>query len=398
MLDRRIVLGLGGTVDHELRWDAGRVQELAFALSVTIDEIEDDPSSSVDDRRSALIYLLQMMHRGRGGECHVGDPFELAAFDAVFRSTTTLGGTCVRAAIAMDRIGIPSFVHLVSINDDFRRLLPLRVETVSSARSDSLEPHVIIQYPADARIRVIGGEVASTRPNRVILVNDRPNELMELSPALADAFATASAVLISGFNTMKSVDLLRERIELLLAMLDSVPEDCPVVYEDAGFHDDRMRAIILESLPRAIHLHSLNEDEASTYLNRPLRLDEAGGVVEAMLALRTRLGAPAVLMHTSRFAAVIGEDADRIVRAAAAGCQMASTRFAFGDDFAAEDFSSTASAPLDEVGLRIRECREIREAGIRIAPSYDLRTENPTTIGLGDSFIGGLMADLGGAL
>src|SRR3712207_8612863 len=44
-----------------------------------------------------------MMHRGRGGECHLSDPDELRAFDAELPSRTTLGGTCVRAAIAMDR-------------------------------------------------------------------------------------------------------------------------------------------------------------------------------------------------------------------------------------------------------------------------------------------------------
>ena len=37
---------------------------------------------------------------------------------------------------------------------------------------------------------------------------------------------------------------------------------------------------------------------------------------------------------------------------------------------------------------------ETRRAGVLIVPGYDVRTAAPTTIGLGDAFIGGVMAHL----
>ena len=36
----------------------------------------------------------------------------------------------------------------------------------------------------------------------------------------------------------------------------------------------------------------------------------------------------------------------------------------------------------------------VRRTGVLIAPSYEVRASTPTTIGLGDAFIGGVMAHL----
>ncbi|MDC4232464.1 ADP-dependent glucokinase/phosphofructokinase [Actinomyces sp. B33] len=392
MEEGRIVLGLGGTVDHEVVWDPSKVQELAERMAVTMDEIEDDPTPFAEDARSAFVYLLQMMHRGRGGECHVRDIRSLMDLDREFESRTTLGGTCVRAALAMDRIGIATTVHLVSINDDVRRLLPPGVARICSADDDSFEPHVIVQFPADEEVAVEGGVVRSGRPNRVILVNDPPNELMRLSPDLAPAVARAGAVMISGFNTMKSSALLRERLAELRRLLGGVGAGTPIVYEDAGFHDEGMRAVVLETIPDLVCVHSLNEDEAAAYLGRGFDPGSGAQVARLMEDLRERLRARAVLLHTSHYAAVIGEDAERIAHAADSGCRMASTRFAYGDDFTRDEFERTRSAPLDSIGARLASDSDIRRRGIRIAPSYDIDAPRPTTIGLGDSFIGGFMA------
>ncbi len=118
---------------------------------------------------------------GAGGERFVASPAIVEAFAAHFPRRITLGGTCVRAALAMDRLGLRSTVHLVSIDDHVRRLLPDTVGYLCSAADDSTEPHLIIQFGAGAGVRVGDTELRSPHPNRVILVNDLPNELLALT-------------------------------------------------------------------------------------------------------------------------------------------------------------------------------------------------------------------------
>ena len=486
----RIVLGLGGTVDYELEWDAAAFQRLVDGYGIRLAEVEDDPPSAVPGGRGIVLAVLRSMRRGRGCECYVEDKSHLLAFDARFHHRVTLGGTGVRAALAMSRLGVASTVHLVSISDEVRRGLPQGVAHLCSAEEDSLDPHVIVQYPHGAAVRLVDGTVVAGRPNRVILVNDEPNEHMVLSRGLPAALRQASAVLISGLNTMKRADDLRARLAELAGMLRGVPQGAPVVYEDAGFHDEAMRAVVLEVMPSLASVHSLNEDEARHYLGRqvdltdpqevaammeglqeilgaptvmntmkraddlrarlaelagmlrgvpqgaPVVYEDAGFHDEAMRAvvlevmpslasvhslnedearhylgrqvdltdpqevaammegLQEILGAPTVMVHTSRYAACVGAQAGLYRDAARAGCLLASTRFAHGDRYGRAEYDAVAASPREPVGVALAGAVETRRAGVLIAPGYDVRTAAPTTIGLGDAFIGGVMAHL----
>ncbi|MDO4901180.1 ADP-dependent glucokinase/phosphofructokinase [Actinomyces sp.] len=390
----RIVLGLGGTVDYELVWDARMFQELVDGHGICLAEVGEAAPSRVGGERGIVLTVLRYMRRGEGGECYVADKRALLAFADRFAYEVTLGGTCVRAALAMDRIGVASTVHLVSINEHVRRLLPDRVGWVCSAQADSLDPHVIVQYPVGAVVHLTDGEVTARRPNRVIAVNDAPNERLRLSAELPRLLAAAQVVLISGFNTMKSAAELRVRLAEVEAALAAVAPGAVVVYEDAGFHDGALREVVLETTARLVHLHSLNEDEAQQYLGRTVDLADAGQVTVMMSELHRWLGAPAVMVHTSRYAAVVGERASLLRAAAEAGCLMASTRFLHGDRYGMEEYGAVARAPRDEIGIRLTASPEASRAGVLIAPGFDVRTDSPTTIGLGDAFIGGVVAHL----
>ena len=359
----RIVLGLGGTVDHELDWDAAAFQRLVDGCGIHLAEVEDDPPSGVADERGIALAILRSMRWARGCECYVADKAQLLAFDSRFDHRVTLGGTCVRAALAMDRLGVESMVHLVSISDEVRERLPEGVAWLCSAEGDSLD-------------------------------NDEPNEHMVLSRDLPAALREAPAVLVSGFNTMKSVDELRVRLAELAGMLRGVPRGTPVVYEDAGFHDEAMRAVVLEVVPSLAGVHSLNEDEARHYLGRETDLADPREVVAMMEGLLEILGTPTVMVHTSRYAACIGAEAALYRDAAQAGCVMASTRFACGDRYGRAEHSAIAASPREAIGVALAGAPAVRRAGVLIAPSYEVRASTPTTIGLGDAFIGGVMAHL----
>lgn len=388
-----LVLGLGGTVDHELRWDQGVVQGLVDTADIGSAELERE--GPLATQRDVLVALLRFVARSAGGERHVTDKRALRAFEAHFTYEVTLGGTCVRSAICLAKIGFRSTVHLVSTSDEVRQLLPPEVSIVSSADRDTVDPHLIVQYPKGTHVRLSDGvEVRSTRPNRVILVNDEPNELMRLSPDLPGVLSEADAFLISGLNTMKSSTLLRGRLLELKGMMAGMAQGVPVVYEDAGFHNPPLRSIVLELIPDIVAVHSLNEDEAQDYIGRNVDLERAESLVSMMGELRGLLRASTIVVHTSHYVAVMGADAARMRLAAEEGCVMAGARFLRGDAITETDLRRVASEPLDPLGKALARDSAVCRAGILIAPSREVRTTLPTTIGLGDSFMGGFMKAL----
>ncbi len=84
------------------------------------------------DERDLVVSILSYVARGGGGEHFVASAQALSRFAARFPHRTTLGGTAVRAGIVLDRLGVPSTLHLVSVNDTVRRLLPPDTEYISS--------------------------------------------------------------------------------------------------------------------------------------------------------------------------------------------------------------------------------------------------------------------------
>ena len=62
----RIVLGLGGTVDYELRWDLEAFQRLVDRHSIGRGELDGPTASTVLDERGIVVAVLRSMQRGRG--------------------------------------------------------------------------------------------------------------------------------------------------------------------------------------------------------------------------------------------------------------------------------------------------------------------------------------------
>lgn len=390
----RIVLGLGGTVDWEIDWDAGVVQRLADQHAVTVDEL--DPWIPITDERTLVRAVLGFLRTGGGGERFVADPAVLEAFGGHFDYRITLGGTGVRAALAMSRLGVTSTLHLVSINDHVRRLLPAGCRYVSSATADSSEPHVIVQFPAGATVRVGDRTLVAPHPNRVILVNDPPNRDLVLSPELTDVLADAAVFEISGLNTIVDRAVLDDRITRLRSDAQAVPPSGVVFYEDAGFHDRSLHRAVLDGLVEMLDVVSMNEDELAEHVGRDVDLLDSEQVAAALTDLHAAIPAPAVVVHTKYWAMACGPQAERWPDAVRGGVTMAGTRFAHGDDFTPDDYRRTADGPVHEQGAAVSaaavDLLAARGIPAVAVPAFVLRPERPTTIGLGDSFVGGFVA------
>ncbi len=387
-----IVLGMGGCVDHEVVWDADAVSSLAREHGIGLADLR-EAAGPVHGEREMLLALLAFMSAGVGGERFVEDPMALSHFASRFTTRVSLGGSCVRAAAVLDRLGISSLVHLVSIDDDVRRLLPSRVVHLCSAVQDSTDPHVIVQYPSGARVRLVDGEVVAPRANRVILVNDPPNQVVAIAPGYGLAVSTARVVQISGFNTMLSRAMVAERTQQVRDHLARRRPDAVVVYEDAGFHDDSHRDVVRDVLADAVDVWSMNEDEAQLYLGRSLDLLDAHDVADGVGELRRELGVSTLVVHTVRWALAHG---DLDVRTAlASGIATATARYGYGDGWQAEDRDTVAALPVDpELALLADRVEGLLGGRAAVVPVPRVDVPVPTTVGLGDTFLGGFIAGL----
>ncbi len=391
-----VVLGLGGCLDYEIDWDADVLEELVDRYGIRADELS--PSVGIDTERDLVRSLLGYVRDGVGGERFVGSSDVVEAFATRFARRTTIGGTPVRAAIAMGRLGVRSTVHLVSIDDQVRWLLPEEVSYVCSATRDTVDPHLIVQYPAGARVRVGEQAVTAPRANRLIYVNDEPNQELVISSELGDVLSDARVFLVSGMNSMQDPDTVALRLRDLRDQMRSLPEDAVVVYEDAGFHVPERSTQVREGLADVVDVHSMNEDEMQAYVGRRVDLLDAEDVASALGQLREVVGATTLVVHTSYWALAVGEKARDYRAALDGGILLASTRYLHGDAFTAVDHARTAETPRHTGGSVFAHALErMRPGRVCVVPALVLQATTPTTIGLGDTFVGGFVAALAGA-
>ncbi|SDZ23886.1 ADP-dependent glucokinase/phosphofructokinase [Herbiconiux ginsengi] len=392
-MSNRIVLGLGGTVDYEIDWNERRLDELIGWYGIQPAELS--RRAPIESERDLVRTLAAFLADGTGGERFVASSDILEQFAARFDKRITLGGTCVRAAIALDRLGVASTVHLVSIDDHVRRLLPASVEVICSADHDTTDPHLIVQYPAGASVRVGDSLHRARHPNRIIFTNDPPNRSLVISPDLRVATAVSEVFLVSGFNTIQSPDVLADRLDRVAEAIAAVPDGGVVVYEDAGYHLTEFTAAVRERLLGSVDLWSMNEDELQHYLDRTVDLLDRDEVHWALLDLRRLFPGPALVVHTRHWSAVQAPDARRWAAVVQGGITMASTRYLHGDAWNAIDFEATGRLPRQEEASRLAEALNTAGHGrLVMVPAFELVTAHPTTIGLGDSFAGGMIEAL----
>lgn len=388
-----LVLGLGGTVDYEIAWDPAVLEALALEHGIRSADL--DASIAVDDERSLVVTVLALLRDGRGGERFVSSVDVLERFAARFAYRATLGGTCVRAALAMARVGVASTVHLVSIDDTVRALLPPEVSWVSSAERDSTEPHVIVQYPAGAVVRLADAVLTAPHPNRLIFVNDRPNRELVIAPELPGLVADAHVFLASGFNTIQDAAILADRLATVVRAIRDRPAGAVAIFEDAGSHDTAHGIRVRDAMGPVVDVYGLNEDELFGYLGGAFDLLDVDAAERGLRRATELIPARTLVVHTKHWAVAVARDAADWRDALEGGVTMAATRFRVGDALSRDEYAATARLPRQTPAVAFASALEQRFGGSAVCvPAYHLDVESPTTIGLGDTFVGGFIAAL----
>lgn len=388
-----IALGFGNNIDYEISWDSSVFEDLIIHYGIRDDEL--DINTSIRSERDLVVSILSFVKLGIGGERFVATSAIIEDLSQRFDNRITLGGTSVRAALAMRKLGYTSALHLVTINDQVRSLLPPDCPYVCSNPADRSYPHLIVQYGQDTRVRAGDIDLHTNRPNRLIYHSDDANIIMNLNEGFADLVTEARVLLISGFNAMQDEALLTNRINSVLKIIQRLPKDALIYYEDAGFHEPRFSHLIYHMLAQRINILSLNEDELQDYLKRKIDLLDISQIEDALTELQDIIPVPVIVVHTRHWALAYGDKASRFAALLKAGVTMATTRFCYGDDFTAEDYRTVETLAPAVPNAAFVDAVNAR-SGDRMCcvPVADVDQSNGTTVGLGDAFVGGFLAAL----
>ncbi|MCL2795590.1 MAG: hypothetical protein FWD85_09820 [Microbacteriaceae bacterium] len=380
-------------MDHEVVWDETLMVRLAAEYGIRFADC--DPDVVIVDERSLVCAILGHARLRRGGERFVATPSVIEGFSARHRRTVTIGGTCVRAGLIMRQLGVRSTAVLTGVDDTFLSLFPEDCDYLVGDATAALTPHLIVQLPEEGRIRVVDGEILLDRPNRLIFVNDPPQVSMRLSADLGESLAGADVFLISGFNAMSDAAVLRDRIAELSAAMRSLPAGAMVVHEDAGYHSDEVSAVAHALLVPLVDVFSMNEDEMQAHLGQVVDLLDASAVSAALVRLHRMFPGPTLVVHTRHWALASGLRASLLEAALDSGIKAATARYLHGDSATAADFAALDESAVPTRHRDVAAAIAARGSGtVRCLPAYEVRTATPTTIGLGDSFVGGVLAEL----
>lgn len=388
-----IVLGLGGTVDYEIELDPHVVSTLISEFQISVNELSN--TIPINSERDLALHLLAFLQNGSGGERFVSKSSIIESFAHRFKIKITLGGTCVRAAMAMDVFGIASTLHLVSISDDVRRLLPKSTKYICSSDVDTFDPHLIVQFADGVKISARDIDFVTPQPNRIIFTNDPPNRELVISEQFGAVLSKAKICLISGFNCIQDPLVLEQRIDSIKRHLKKLPQGSIVFFEDAGYHVPELSKVVRAQLVDDFNVYSMNEEEMQSYLGRSLDLLDPVAMSEAFKQLYTMIASKVLVIHTKFWSIAIGKDAANYESALRGGMTMASTRYCFGDDFTQKNYEEVAQYPLNPRGEFFAEImNSLFGEHLVCVPAFTLNVAKPSTIGLGDSFVGGFIAAL----
>jgi len=392
-MEEKIALGFGNNIDYEIAWNSAVFENLIVQYGIHDEELSVD--IQVNSERHLVISILSFLKSGSGGERFVASSDILEQFAQHFEKKVTLGGTAVRAAIAMRKLGYTSALHLVTLNEDVRRLIPQGSPYVYSNRTENSSPHLIVQFRKGTRVKTGDINIHTSRANRIIYSNDNDTILMNINEDFSTLVTEARIFLVSGFNTMQSKDLLAKRLKSVLRIMEKLPAEALVYYEEAGFYDPSLCKLVQETLADRIHIYSLNEDELQVHVGGKLDLLHALQIKEALVKLQRLIPVRLIVVHSMYWALAYGENAESVLKALKGGVTMATTRFCCGDDFTVENYKDIERLPPNPEGVVVaNELKKLLGDRICCVPVVHIEGPNATTVGLGDAFVGGFLPAL----
>lgn len=394
-MGEKIALGAHVCVDWECIWDEEIFCSLIREYGIFQKEIR--ACERISTERELLISILNLMYQGAGGELFPENTNAVEALAGRFSYKTTLGGTATRAAILLANLGKSSVLQMCTDNSTIREILPDRVQGICANEncSNRIYPHASITYPKHAHIAANDIDFVTSRENRVLFSRDTDSENMFFDEHFGRYLTDAKVFLLGSLGEVLDDKALADCVKRIRGFLADMPEDGIILFEDGAYPTHEKRVYVHEHLREYLDIVSMNEDELQQYIGYRFNLQDSEQVLTAVKQIYDSLKVPTLFVHSSVWAIAYGENAGKYRKVLESGVTAAETRFWFGDDVDLEKFERTKQLMPQEEGCIFAGAIEKLTDNICCVPCKDLSfVKQPTVVGLGDTFAGGLVMEL----
>lgn len=368
-----------------------------------------DKIKTIEELLGTVVYYCT---KGIGGEVDV-ENVELVANSFHFKHG--MGGTATQAAMALSQVGCPSVVHLTDDSKDVCDILDspyiyavsrdgVLVNTKSLDQTNEQEIHFIIQFKKGDKIKLNEQEVEIPCSNRLILTKVTVNEFVPFSKSYFEWIEgnadKVSSNVLSSFNCLADKNILQERLDYVKGHIEKYRNNNPegiVFFEDAHYHDIEIRRMCLETIYSQVDIVSLNEEELKYTLNEMYNfnvdIEDVFSCIEGAKFIRDKFEIhKGVIVHTKDYSMYVGEKLRcDIEQGLMYGNMLATAKAQNGSYGTKEQIREVLEFELSPKGMKnyslIRESKYKDE--VILVPSKYI--DKPRyTIGLGDSFVGGV--------
>lgn len=369
------------------------------------------PAGSIVTMPDLLETLVYYCSNGIGGEVDVENT---ALVEESFQFEFGMGGTAVQAALALSELGCPSLVHLTdnskevcdilntpfvyTINEDGRL-----VHTDKIIQTQEQEVHFIIQFKKGDKIDLGHQEIEIPCSNRLILTKVTVNKSVPFSMPyfqwVEENARQVSSNVLSSFNVILDSAILKERLDYVEQHVKVYRRHNPggiVYFEDAHYHDNTVRRLCLETVYSCVDIVSLNEEELNYTLGMygfPADIEDIISCVKGAKFIREKFGIHrGVIVHTKDYSMYVGEQLEADIETGLIyGNLLATAKARNGWYGTREQIKEVLGLECSPKGIESR--RKVAESEyaseVILVPSKYI--DKPKyTIGLGDSFVGGV--------
>lgn len=369
-------------------------------------------ATTVRTMQELLETMVYYCSNGIGGEVNVEN---IKLVEENFHFEYGMGGTAVQAAMALNEIGCPSIVHLTDDSEEVCGILNTPgVFTVSQAgelvhtdqitQTQEQEPHFIIQFKKGDQICLGSQQVKIPCSNRLILTKITVNQFVPFSKPYFEWIERnarqVSSIVLSSFNALTDAEILKERLDYVKQHTEKYHRNNPegiVFFEDAHYHDVQIKKLCLETIYSNADIVSMNEEELDYTLNdiyhHHVDIEDIYSCIEGAKYIRSRFGVrKGAMVHTKDYSMYVGEpiNAD-MERGLMYGNMLATSKAKNGWYGTREQVREILEYGFSEKGeanyKAVMESPYAQE--VVLVPSKHIYTPK-YTIGLGDSFVGGV--------
>ena len=394
-MQNEIATGYHTCIDYELVWDYNIFRDFIIQHGISKSDIK--LNLTVTSMKELLINSLYYMIEGTGGEIIPTNPDLCDEFAERFNYEITIGGTAARASIAISKLGYPNSVFMCCNNKYFQERLPEIISCKSiNENTDKVYPHVILQYPKGLQFSANDISFETRRPNRVMISNDLYSTNMKIPSIDSTELGKNKVFLSSCFSQVLDSDVLTQALSDSKENMTKLPATSWVVLEDGHYVMSDFKTKVHQELKSHVDILSMNEEELQELYGKRIDILNAVEVTDALKNVYSLTEFPNILVHSKSWAVVYGKDSKIIKAALKFGIAMASSRFKYGDDFGNAEFEEIVNHEYEVESSDFCEKMESSLVGkIACVPSFNLDyVKNPTVVGLGDFFAGGLLIGL----